>query len=1096
MSRTLLLITLALLIPAVSNAQPEEDVSRGRTSLDSSKPDRIGYRKSWALIIGINYDDPERSPRDRVVLPELKNAEADATALKNLLISHYGYSPDNVISNDVGSKATHQWIQESLRRLCDPDQVSPEDSVLVFFAGHGDRLDSNKDPGALYPYDVRFSDARPQPTTYLRVHSDLADVIESSPARHKLIILDSCYSGEIFNVGAHPRSEVDDRSSLALAEAACLQALTSCRSSQVASDGRGENSPFTKGLLDSLRQLPARHDDKRIWTNWLFAYMRPNLTLPNGQCPDCRNLQGDGEFGFFPDRSKDWAKEFLPSAADYQMLHVSAGSEQGQWWFEETPWFLPALRQPILKAIDPSRSGIANLRMNRDKLKDAARRWLSSVTTTQSAEHTETVTDAAYQQLMALRTKHLSLLLYESSQNSRDVAMETIVTDLSAPEVSEKLKPEDLHLLAVVQHKLGLPEAEQTYLKVLGEYEKSNRSPGTPETGGYSESKKSGNALLALCKADFGEYLLQNPSTHFGADASKAAAGYFREASEECEWQGPASFNIFIRCREADAWLSQNRWYNADLCQRDALDLAKGIGPEHYLTAFVHRRRAWAQMTKWEISKAEQSFRESNRILADWMAVTDSVDEESPDYEATRASEPDQQSVLLIDDRVRNSGDHQARIAFFHNLHGLAMAQRFHSRTELARRNYRGLAMELEHALGQVRRRSSSDNNVETDLLQRLINTLERLADCNLFGDPRVRDISEAIDDYDRASARIHLLSPNQRKTWQSRLSWKQALALSLPSPVQDRVLAVELAQQADDLVADRKESARGMDQALSVLVTPMVNLLAAAKHTEEVAPDVSSLSAARMTLRSTLQSYRDVIGANPHRDQLELCLFASDLLVKYGQEPNPLLASQDTDLLLSFCRVPLAPYRRSSGGESSFSDSRRYLRPYYDTAIASLLQSDAQATKKLLRLQWEATRGSVCPKPEVPAPVVAIYILQNEPYLMYSLPDGPFSVLNLSDGFSPEEIISTCQNEETGLLPLPRRAEQDFEAWQLAHADMEQQAVEVRLCPEVESDDFLHTPVQLASTEAEPRVAKKPVAIRFPFSLPDGFTPKLPDSF
>ncbi|GAB5444681.1 MAG: hypothetical protein Fues2KO_50300 [Fuerstiella sp.] len=1095
MSRALLCIVLLFLTSAVSTAQPEQDTNRGRTPLDNSEADRIGYRKSWALIIGIDYNDPERSQRDRIVLPELRNAETDATALRNLLISHYGYSPDNVISNDVGSKATYQWIQESLRRLCDPNEVSPEDSVLVFFSGHGDRVDSTKDPGALYPYDVRFSGGTPQPTTYIRVHSDLTDVVASSPARHKLIILDSCYSGEIFNVGAHPRSEVDDRSSLALAEASCLQALTSCRSTQVASDGRGEHSPFTKGLLDALRQLPARHDNERIWTNWLFAYMRPNLTLPNGQCPDCRNLQGDGEFGFFPDRSKDWAKEFLPSAADYQMLQVSAGSEQGQWWFEETPWFLPALRQPILKTLDPSRSGIANLRMNRDRLKDAARDWLSSVSVAQASAE-QTGADAEYLELMALRRKHLGLLMYESSQNTRDLALETIVADLSAPEMAEKLEPEDRHLLAVVQHKLSLPEAEQTYLRVLDEYEKSSRSPGSPETAGSAESTKSGNALLALCKADFGEYLLQNPSQHFGADASKAAARYFREASEECEWQGPASFNIFIRCREADAWLSQNRWYNADLCQRDALDLAKGIGPEHYLTAFVHRRRAWAQMTKWEISKAEQSFRESNRILADWMAVNDSVDAESPDYEATEPSEPRQESALLIDDRVRNSGDHQARIAFFHNLHGLAMAQRFHSRTEFACRNYRGLAMELEHALGQVRRRRSADGNVETDLLQRLINTLERLADCNLFGDPGVRDISEAIDDYDRASSRIHLLTPNQRKTWQSRLSWKQALALALPSPVQDPELAVELTVQADELFADRRESARGMDQALSVLVTPMVNLLAAANPIQGGTSEIDSLSTARTTLRSTLQSYRDVIGANPHRDQLELCLFASDLLVRYGQESNPLLAMQDTDLLLSFCRVPLAPYRRSAGKGTSISDSRRYLRPYYDTAIASLMQSDDQATKKLLRLQWESTRGSVCPKPEVPVPVVAIYILRNEPYLMYSLPDGPFSVLSLGDGFSAEEIIAACQNEEAGLLPLPRRAEQDFEAWHLAHAEREQQPVEVRLCPEAESDDFLHAPAQLlASTDAELRVAKKPVAVRFPFSLPDGFTPKLPES-
>ena len=114
----------------------------------------------------------------------------------------------------------------------------------------------------------------------------------------------------------------------------------------------------------------------------------------------------------------------------------------------------------------------------------------------------------------------------------------------------------------------------------------------------------------------------------------------------------------------------------------------------------------------------------------------------------------------------------------------------------------------------------------------------------------------------------------------------------------------------------------------------------------------------------------------------------------------------------------------------------------------------------------------------------------------MYSLPDGPFSVLNLGDGFSAEEIIAACQNEEIGLLPLPRRAELEFEAWHLAHAHQEQQPVEVRLCPEAEWDDSPHTPLQLASADVETRLARKPVAIRFPFSLPAGFTPRLAEGF
>ncbi|MEZ6124769.1 MAG: caspase family protein [Planctomycetaceae bacterium] len=1068
--------------------QQSEIQSRGRTPLVDSGSDGIGYRRKWALIIGINYSDGARTAQERLILPVLNNAESDAAALKSLLISHYGYKPEHIVSNSSGAEATYQWIQDCLRKLCDPSQVSPDDSVLVFFAGHGDRLESTRDSGALFPSDVRFSDKRPLPNTYLRVHSDLADVLEKSPARHKLIILDSCYSGEIFNVGAHPRSESDDRGSLALARTHCVQALTSCRSTQVASDGQGKNSPFTKGLLEALRQLPARHSSAtRVWTNWLFSYLRPSLTLPNGQCPDCRNLQGDGEFGFFPDRTRDWSAE-LPNALDYQLLQVSAGSEQGKWWFEETPWFLPSVRQRILESLEPSRSGIADLRMDRDRIKDGARTWLEK----SRLAGVSRGGDAKTESLHALRQKHLGLLLQGTRQPTLDAALDSIIADLTAPEVADVLEPEDCHLLAVVQHHRGLPEAEQTYLRVLDAYAGANRASSLSPAQNPDSEHEAGNALLALCKADFGEYLLTNPSQHFGVDAKRMAARYFREAATECRWQGPASFSIFINCREADAWLSLNRWKNADLCQLTALDLARGIGPDHYLTAFVHRSRAWSQMTKWEISEAEKSFRESNRILANWMETNET---DSSDDEVTINSERTSDTALTINDSIRNSADHQARIAYFHNIHGLAMAQRFRSECEAAKRKYRALAMELEHALGQVRRRRENDSQVEMELLQRLINTLERLADCNLFGDPETRELSEALDDYDRANARIHLLPVQQRRVWQSKLSWKQALALALPSPHQDTQLALALTREADRLFAERKVGSGGLEQALGELTTPMVELLAedASRSQSDRLDRPDALTTARENLRSTLLSYRDVIGDNVHRDQLELCLFASDLLVQFGQESSSLLALQDTDLLLSFCRIPLAPYRHSFAREPAVSEARLYLQPYFDTAMTSLLNSDRQPTKKLLRLQWESTRGSVCPKDEVQHPVVAVHLINSEPYLMYSLPHGPSAVLPLKDGFSVDEIAAACQKEDTSLLPLPRIAEQEFKAWRLAQQDPEQQSVEIRLCPEVVQTPNRDHELNM-SPEGKTITTSKPTRVRFPFALPPGFTVQVVD--
>jgi len=1080
------------------DAVVNEELSRGRTPLGKPGEDRTGYRKSWAFIIGINYDDPARSDRDRLVLPKLKNAERDARALRELLISHYGYAAENIIYNETGADATHQWMRESLRRLCDPNEVSPEDSLLVFFAGHGDRLESTKDQGALFPYDVQFGNGRPIANTYLRVHSDLSDIIETSPARHKLVILDSCYSGEIFNIGARPSSDFH-RDADALFEMPCMQAMTSCRASQVASDGPGANSPFTESLLKSLQQLPARHvKAKRIWTNWLFAYMQ--TALPNGQTPDCRNLTGDGEFSFFPNRKDaQLFEEFLPTATDYQMLQVSAGSEQGLWWFDETPWFLPSLREEILQKLEADRSGIANMRLSRVRIKEAARSWQAS--SQNASANKANNNEQGIGPIVELRRKHLGMLLDESGKSSKKRTLETIVADLSADEVASDLEPEDLHLLAIAQHGLSLPEAAVSYQRAIEGYEGSaagNRS--TPNLPPEEVGSTRGDAMLALCKADFGQYFNENSSHQSSAtEAHTMAARYFREAFNACHLQGPASFQIFVLCREADSWEAINRWADARECHERALATAVALDPNHYLAAFVHREMAWARMMEWKIGEAELSFAESNRILANWMGEAVSADaeatsasqhaEETPGYQP-EFGELDIDAAFVIDPKVKNSNDQQARIAYFHNLHGLAMAQRFHARTAIAAAKYRHLAMEWEHALGQLRQTSgASDSSIEMHFVNRQINTLERLADCNLFGDPAVRDLSEALDDYERSAARIHWLEKQSYERSNAQLMYKRALVLCQESSVQDSELAVEMCKQADAIYAEEKLTASGLYQSLGVLTTPTVNLMAASpKVTKALQPLPEALASAREELRKTLYSYRAKLGSKPHRDQLELCLFASDILVQYGEEENPLLKSEDVDLLLSFCRIPLSPYQHFVNGQPVMGDSRGYLRPYYDTAMTALVDTEGRTAKKLLRLHWEATRGSICPKPELPVPVIALYLLRGEPYLLYSLPNGPSSTIRLGEDFSSTEIIAACHQSPAKALPLPRRVDQAFESWRMEHAGTkENSVVDIRLCPELVPRETRNL-VETSQSDEQPTEVTKVIRSRFPFMLPSGF--------
>src|SRR5205823_995899 len=82
-------------------------------------------------------------------------------------------------------------------------------------------------------------------------------------------------------------------------------------------------------------------------------------------------------------------------------------------------------------------------------------------------------------------------------------------------------------------------------------------------------------------------------------------------------------------------------------------------------------------------------------------------------------------------------------------------------------------------------------------LIERMVNSLERQADCNLFGDRP--DLAEAADDYRRALRICPLLSPDREASVSVNLLYKQAIALALPSPVRDPEAARDLVHLAGD---------------------------------------------------------------------------------------------------------------------------------------------------------------------------------------------------------------------------------------------------------------------------------------------------------
>jgi formylglycine-generating enzyme required for sulfatase activity len=139
-----------------------------------------GLHERYALLIGISkYANPAIN---------LEFAAADAEALSKLLTDPEvgAYAPDNVkvLTND---QATRRNIVSALKTWLG-NRVKPEDSVLVFYSGHGAL--GNASEAFWVSYDADVEDL----SSSAIGNTEISSLIAALPAKRKLTLIDSCYS--------------------------------------------------------------------------------------------------------------------------------------------------------------------------------------------------------------------------------------------------------------------------------------------------------------------------------------------------------------------------------------------------------------------------------------------------------------------------------------------------------------------------------------------------------------------------------------------------------------------------------------------------------------------------------------------------------------------------------------------------------------------------------------------------------------------------------------------------------------------------------------------------------------------------------------
>lgn len=162
------------------NSRPQTDSAEGQRGVSVAprpKPGLVGTDQTGryvALVIGINdYRD----------LPKLKTAVNDANSVANTLHNLYGFDTRILLEasrNDI-TKALNEY-----RRTLDENT-----NFLVYYAGHG-FYDKDADKAYWLP-----ADAEPGDTSNWIIADEITTDIKVIPARHILIISDSCYSGGI-----------------------------------------------------------------------------------------------------------------------------------------------------------------------------------------------------------------------------------------------------------------------------------------------------------------------------------------------------------------------------------------------------------------------------------------------------------------------------------------------------------------------------------------------------------------------------------------------------------------------------------------------------------------------------------------------------------------------------------------------------------------------------------------------------------------------------------------------------------------------------------------------------------------------------------
>jgi DNA-binding NarL/FixJ family response regulator len=165
--------------PTVSGSNPSPPATPADAPTDKGPTPSASFAHGYALVVGAGGDLPV--------------TVADAQAIREVLVNpqRCAYPEDHVVSL-TGSQATRQTMLAELDLLSSCTQDDPESTVVVYFSGHGVRLDGSY----LLTHGYNLADL---PSTAVS-GMELTQKLEALRAKRLLVLLDCCHAGGMAEV--------------------------------------------------------------------------------------------------------------------------------------------------------------------------------------------------------------------------------------------------------------------------------------------------------------------------------------------------------------------------------------------------------------------------------------------------------------------------------------------------------------------------------------------------------------------------------------------------------------------------------------------------------------------------------------------------------------------------------------------------------------------------------------------------------------------------------------------------------------------------------------------------------------------------------